>query len=139
MRLKPVIISTLFLFMFFVHGYSQTNNLTKSDRYYLVGTWLQESRSGNEFIVFKRKIGKQKDASGFQIELSNNGAVNLKHRKSARKCGNDYRKSISKGKWSLDSDNRVLKTTIPIIIGFQKFKIIELDNRKMVLSLVKSE
>ncbi|WP_396603109.1 lipocalin family protein [Algibacter sp. R77976] len=140
MTLKPVIIALLFLFMFFVKGYSQTNNFKNSDRYYLVGTWLVESINYNENIVFKRKIGNQKDNTRFQIEISNNGIVNLKQRGITRKCPSDNSvKTKTKGTWSLNKENRIINATIPIIRGIQEFKIVDLNINRMVLTRVKSE
>ncbi|PWH83423.1 hypothetical protein DIS18_02395 [Algibacter marinivivus] len=137
MKLKLVIIPLLFLF--FMNGYSQPNDFSKKYRYYLVGTWIQESRNVDGYLVFKREIGNQKDRNSFKMEISNNGVINLKHTNMQRKCGNDYRKSISKCKWSLDSENKILKTSIPIIMGFKKFKILDINSRKMVLSFEKLE
>lgn len=119
-----------------IKGHAQTNDSSKSDRYYLVGTWLLESRDNSGHVFFKRKIGIQNKGDKFQLKLSNTSVLNIERKRITRRCGNDMRAaSPTKGSWQFNIEKRILTTTIPIYLNFKKFKIVELTNRKMVLSI----
>lgn len=129
-------ISLFFLFLIFILGYSKVNNSNKTLRYYLVGTWLSEGKTFDGDMVFKRKIGN-KITKGSQIEISNNGTIQRKHR-NAKRCGNDSRgASVGRGKWSLNGETLLVNTHI--ISSYNKYKIIELNIRRMVLSEINTE
>lgn len=97
----------------------------------LKGTWYVVNGwpATKDTLVFKR-VSRAPRNLGDRIEIFENGEMIDAY---SAPCGNDNRSHHTKGKWTLDKNEMIIITTVPIYLNRPKNKILLLTPETLVL------
>ena len=98
----------------------------------LEGTWLLKNNESETTLEYER-IADQEKYKGSILNISQDSVIVDSY---TMECYNGKSTFFSEGIWSLDEKKLVLKSTVPIDLQGQIFKIKELDATKFVLSKI---
>lgn len=100
----------------------------------LGGFWLLEN-SSEEGLLEYEKFSANSDYSGSSLQIFENGEITDSHILMGNNCKTLF---SSNGTWRLNKNKLILKSSVPIDLQSEKFKIIKLDSTKLVLSAIKT-
>ena len=96
---------------------------------FLEGSWLLEESLEDGTLKYQR-ISPESSPEGSILRISRDSIVDSYQ----VKCWGGMSKFISEGSWSLDEKNLVFKSTIPIDLQDQVYKIKELNSMTFILA-----
>ncbi|MEY8022157.1 hypothetical protein AB8P51_15065 [Muriicola sp. SD30] len=100
---------------------------------YLEGSWLLEESLEDGTLKYQR-ISPESSPEGSILRISSDSIVDSYQ----IKCWGGMSTFLSEGSWSLDEKNLVLKSTIPIDLQGQIYKIKELNSESFILAQAKT-
>ncbi len=101
---------------------------------YLEGSWLLEESLEDGTLKYQR-ISPESFPEGSILRISRDSIIDSYQ----VKCWGGMSTFLSEGSWSLDEKNLVLKSTIPIDLQGQVYKIKELNSMSFILAQTKTK
>lgn len=101
----------------------------------LEGSWLLKNNESDIVLEYQR-ITDQSLYKGSILNISHDSVIVDSY---TMACPNGKSTFYSEGSWSLNKKNLILKSTVPIDLRGQTFKIKELDSTTFVLAKITSK
>lgn len=98
----------------------------------LEGTWLLKNNEPDNILEYQR-ISDQEKYEGSILKISQDSVIVDSY---TMECYKGMSTFFSEGIWSLDEKKLLLKSTVPIDLQGQIFKIKELNSTKFVLAKI---